>query len=135
MARISATRLDATFSDPGTIQKTHRLMALLAANKTDVFRGALDVFDWCVRQVEEGRQIASIGPEGAPIRELATPLLEAARELQRIRLTAESFDTMAYLIATPPAPTAELRLLMAEARVGRTSGSIVGGAPPSVAEQ
>jgi hypothetical protein len=121
MARATAQRLDATFSDPGTIQKIHRLMTLLEAGKADVFRGALDVFDWCIRQVQEGRQIASISENGTSIRELATPLLEAAREQQHMRLNAEAFDTMAYLVVNPPEPTSELRELMAEARARHTS--------------
>ncbi|CAN5771497.1 hypothetical protein BH11GEM1_BH11GEM1_33780 [soil metagenome] len=61
MARpASAQRLDTSVSDTATVQKAQRLMSVLNTGNADLFRGALDVFDWCVRQVQEGRHIGAI---------------------------------------------------------------------------
>jgi hypothetical protein len=114
MARSTngAVRLDATLTDRPTVERAERLMALLHTGNADLFRGALDVFDWCVRQVQDGRRIASLGDTG-DTREFSTPLLEAARqEDRRIPLHGEAFDRVAELIAAPPKPTADLRELL-----------------------
>lgn len=112
-----AVRLDTSVTDRPTVERAHRLMAMLHAGNTDLFRGALDVFEWCVHQVQEGRHIASLDESGdvARARELSTPLLEAARRHDRITLHAEAFDRVVTLLDAPPEPTPALRQLMAEA--------------------
>lgn len=113
MARGTAKRLDTSVTDAPTVDKASRLMAMLDTGNADLFRGALDVFDWCVRQVREGRHIVATDDSGRSI-ELATPLLEAARGRDRIVLGAAAFDEVVRLVERAPAPTAELRELMAE---------------------
>jgi hypothetical protein len=100
-------------------------MNTLHTGNADLFRGALDVLDWCVRQVQEGRRIASIDPTKSMdgVREFSSPLLEAARHedlddpwVPRVLLLhGEAFDRVVQLIESPPEPTPALRQLMAEA--------------------
>lgn len=122
MGRTAAItpRLDTSVTDAPTINKAQRLMATLHAGNADLFRGALDLLDWCVREVQEGRRIASIDPrDDIPrARQFSTPLLEAARSndhAHRIELHAEAFDQIVQLLDTPVEPTDALRALMADA--------------------
>jgi hypothetical protein len=119
MGRPSAgtPRLDASLTDPPTVQRAQRLMALLQAGNAELFRGALDILEWCVKQVREGRHIASLDETGdvARAREFSSPLLEAARQDdRRLELHAEAFDRVTQLLEAPPQPTPALRELMAE---------------------
>jgi hypothetical protein len=116
MAR-SATpyRLETSVTDAPTVQKAKRLMALLQTGNADLFRGALDILDWCVRQVLEGRHIASIDDRGGMTRELSAPLLDAVRPTERMVLHTEAFDRVVEILQQPSEPTPELRELMAEA--------------------
>lgn len=111
----TARRLDTSVTDAATVQKATRLMGMLEAGNADLFRGALDVFDWCVRQVQEGRHIMATDDAGRAAVELVTPLLEVAREHSRITLHADAFDTVARLVERPAQPTQALRDLMAQA--------------------
>lgn len=110
----TAHRLDASVTDAPTVQKAQRLMAVLDAGNADLFRGALDVLDWCVRQVQEGRHIASVMENGGVARELSTPLLDTARRHNRIVLHTEAFDQVVKLLDRPAQPTPALRDLLAE---------------------
>lgn len=118
-----AKRLDTSVTDSPTVEKAQRLMTVLDTGNADLYRGALDVFDWCVRQVQEGRHIASIDDSGdvARARELSTPMLDAARRHKsnertgRIVLHGEAFDQVTQLLERPAQPTPALRALMAEA--------------------
>lgn len=114
MARSTAVkRLDTSVTDSATVQKATRLMTELETGNADLFRGALDVFDWCVRQVQEGRHIVATDDRG-PAKELVTPLLEAARAHGRMVLHAAAFDEIARVLDRPAQPTDALRELMAE---------------------
>lgn len=117
MARSTAAtqRLDTSVTDTATVAKATRLMSVLETGNADLYRGALDVFDWCVRQVQEGRHIMATDDNGQAAIELVTPLLEAARDHGRIVLHAEAFDQIVELIERPAQPTTFLRELMAEA--------------------
>lgn len=122
MKRTAATtsRLDASITDAPTFNKAQWLMATLQAGNADLFRGALDILDWCVREVQEGRRIASIDPQDdtTRARQFSTPLLEAARlhnRAQRIELHSEAFDQVVHIINHPSPPTDALRALMAAA--------------------
>ncbi len=98
-------------------------MNTLHTGNADLFRGALDVLDWCVREVKEGRRIGSIDPSKNVdgVREFSSPLLDAARHegmeepwAPRV-LHGEAFDRVVQLIESPAEPTPALRQLMAEA--------------------
>lgn len=116
-------RLDTSVTDAPTVEKAQRLMAVLGTGNADLYRGALDVFDWCVRQRQEGRHIASIDESGNVVREreLSTPLLEAAARITptersgHIVLHGEAFDQVTELLDRPAQPTPALRALMADA--------------------
>ncbi|MCC6244919.1 MAG: hypothetical protein IT353_18880 [Gemmatimonadaceae bacterium] len=125
MARQSnAPRFDATLMDAPSVLRAQRLMSTLQTGNADLFRGALDVLDWCVRQVQEGRRIASVDPAKNPdgIREFSSPFLEAARNDETDMpwapraLHAEAFDRVVQLVENPPAPTQAL-LAELESRV------------------
>src|SRR5690606_28264178 len=88
----SPKRLDTSVTDTPTVQKATRLMSTLGTGNADLYRGALDVFDWCVRQVRMGRHIMATDEAGLASVELSTPLLDAARQNNRITLDAEAFD-------------------------------------------
>jgi hypothetical protein len=90
----TAPRLDATLTDMSSVHRAQRLMNTLGTGNADLFRGALDVLDWCVREVQDGRRIGSIDPR----------VLHGA-----------AFDRVMQLIESPPEPTPALRQLMAEA--------------------
>jgi hypothetical protein len=118
-----APRLDATLTDVSSVHRAQRLMNTLRTGNADLFRGALDVLDWCVREVRDGRLIGSIDPDKHVdgIREFSSPLLEAARHehvdapnAPRL-LHGAAFDRVVQLIESPPEPTPALRQLMAEA--------------------
>ena len=113
--RASAQRLDTSVSDARTVQKAQRLMSVLNTGNADLYRGALDVFDWCVRQVQEGRHIGAIDESGHMTRQLVTPLLEAARDHGRITLHSDAFDQIVQVLERPAEPTRALRELMADA--------------------
>ena len=118
MARSATQRLDISVTDAATVQKAQRLASLLATGNADLFRNALEMFDWCVREVRAGRHIMATESdhvEGA--RELLMPLLESARhEHGPLVLHAAAFDRIVEILEQPPAqPTAALRTLMAEA--------------------
>lgn len=116
MARSTAMkRLDTSVTDAPTVQKATRLMAVLDTGNADLYRGALDVFEWCVRQVQEGRHIMATDEVGRAPVELSTPLLEAARGHGRLVLHAEAFDEVVRVLERPAEPTDALRELMAEA--------------------
>lgn len=116
MARSTAPeRLDTSVTDGATIQKAKRLMSTLGTGNADLYRGALDVFDWCVRQVRMGRHIMATDETGGAPVELSTPLLEAARQSNRITLDAAAFDEFVRIRERPAEPTQALRDLMAEA--------------------
>lgn len=116
MARSTmSARLDASVTDAPTVQKAQRLMALLHTGNADLFRGALDVLDWCVRQVQEGRHVASVDDRGGMTRELSAPLLDAVRPPERMELHAEAFDRVVEILQQPAEPTPALRELMAAA--------------------
>ena len=122
MARpASAQRLDTSVSDTATVQKAQRLMSVLNTGNADLFRGALDVFDWCVRQVQEGRHIGAIDESGHMTRELVTPLLEAARDHGRITLDSDAFNQIVQVLERPAQPTPALRELMADAYASHAS--------------
>lgn len=98
-------------------------MNTLDTGNADLFRGALDVLDWCVRQVQEGRRIASVDPSKSMdgMREFSSPLLDAARHedtgvpwAPRV-LHGAAFDRVMQLVESPPEPTPALRRLMDEA--------------------
>jgi hypothetical protein len=109
-------RLDTSVTDALTIQKAQRLMARLRVGNADLYRYALDALDWCVRQRQEGRQIASLGPT-AMVRELSAPYLEAATLDDRVvLLDGAAFDQIVSLNAAHTTPSDELRALMEEAR-------------------
>ncbi len=65
---------------------------------------------------ELGRQIASVSESGAT-REFTIPILERARELNRIAASADAFSQITHLLDNPPRPTAALRALMATSPV------------------
>ncbi len=113
-------RLDTSVTDALTIQKAQRLMARLQVGNADLYRYALDALDWCVRQRQEGRQIASLGPTNAVVRELSAPYLEAAALDDRVvYLDGAAFDQIVSLGAANTTPTAPLQELMDEVRVRR----------------
>lgn len=107
-------RLEAELRDAPSIQRVERLQALLGAGNAELLRNALDLMDWCVGQVRQGRQIASVTETGAT-REFTMPLLERAREQDRMLVSAAAFQQISHLVANPPAPTAALRKLMSAA--------------------
>ena len=108
----STLRLEAQISDPAGIQQVERLRALLGTGNSDLLRDSLQLMDWCVTQIRQGRQIASVTSAGA-VRELSMPTLERARAHDRLFLDPDAFDQMVRLIDTPSAPTDALRDLMA----------------------
>ena len=117
MARSTTAtpRLDTSVTDAATVQKALRLMATLNTGNADLFRGALDVFDWCVQQVQAGRHIMATDESGHAALELITPLLGAARDQGRTVLHTRAFNQVVRLLERPAQPTSALRDLMAEA--------------------
>lgn len=116
MARsTSPKRLDTSVTDAPTVQKAKRLMRTLGTGNADLYRAAIDVFDWCVQQTRQGRHIMATDDSGRPAVELWTPLLDAARASDRITLEAEAFDEVVRILERPGEPTQALRDLVAEA--------------------
>ena len=76
--RATTLRLEAQISDPAGVQQVELLRAVLGAGNADLLRDSLQLMDWCVAQVREGRQIASVPSSGA-VRELSMPTLARAR--------------------------------------------------------
>ena len=111
------SRLDTSVTDALTIQKAQRLMTRLQVGNADLYRFALDALDWCVRQRQEGRQIASLGPTNTMVRELSAPYLESAALDDRVvYLDGAAFDQIVSLGDANTPPPATLRALMNEAR-------------------
>ena len=111
------SRLDTSVTDALTIQKAQRLMARLQVGNADLYRYALDALDWCVRQRQEGRQIASLGPTNTMVRELSAPYLDAAALDDRVvYLDGAAFDQIVSLGDANTPPPATLLALMNEAR-------------------
>ena len=108
----TALRLEATLNDPTDIEQVERLQAVLRTGNADLIRNALQLMDWCVGQIRQGRHIASVTEEGA-VRELDMPVLERARSIDRLRVTDAAYTRMMALIENPPEPTAALRELFA----------------------
>ena len=117
---MSATtlRLEAQITDAAGVQQVERLQAMLGAGNADLLRNALQLMDWCVSQVRQGRQIASVSESGA-VRELSMPILERARAHDRLLFNADAFAQVTQLIDNPPAPTAALRKLMTNKKARR----------------
>ena len=116
-AKTPMSRLDTSVTDALTIQKAQRLMARLQVGNADLYRYALDALDWCVRQRQEGRQIASLGPTNTMVRELSAPYLESAAVDDRVvHLDGAAFDQIVSLGDANTPPPAPLRTLMDEAR-------------------
>ncbi len=108
-------RLDTSVTDAPTVQRATRLMEELDAGNADLYRAALDVFDWCVQQARRGRHIMATDEGGRPAIELSTPHLEAARaSARRITLDGDAFDAVVRILERPGEPTDALRKLMAE---------------------
>lgn len=117
MARHSSKRLDTSVTDAATVEKATRLMGMLDTGNADLYRGALQVFDWCVRQVQDGRHIMATDEAGKPAVELSTPLLDAARGASsRLVLDARAFDEVVRILDHPDQTTDALRDLMAGSR-------------------
>ncbi|WP_373065149.1 hypothetical protein [Gemmatimonas sp.] len=120
----SMTRLDTSVTDAPTIQKAQRLMARLDVGNAELYRCALDALDWCVRQRQEGRQIASLGPANSNIRELSATYLDAASLDERlVYLDGAAFDQIVSLGSTAATPPEALRTLMSEARERATASA------------
>lgn len=116
MARsTSPKRLDTSVTDAPTVRKATRLMSALGTGNADLYRAALDVFDWCVQQTKQGRHIMATDSSGRPAIELWTPLLGAVKADDRITLDAEAFDEVVRILERPGKPTQALRDLVAEA--------------------
>jgi len=83
-AAIRTRRLDTSVTDAPTVEKAQRLMAILETGNADLYRGALDVFDWCVRRTAFYQSLgflplqrAPSAPGNAPL-----PMWLAMRDLQ-----------------------------------------------------
>jgi hypothetical protein len=109
-------RLEAQLTDTASVQQVERLQAVLGAGNADLLRSALQLMDWCVSQVRQGRQIASVSDSGSVVREFSMPLFERARAHGRLLVSTDAFDQMTHLVENPPAPTAALRKLMSSDR-------------------
>lgn len=115
-------RLDTSVTDTPTITKALRLKESLNVGNADLYRSALDVFDWCVREVIAGRRITAVGGRDDAPRELVTPSLqwardtaeELARKTPKIILDSSAFDRVVELVRNPEPPTEELRNLMTQ---------------------
>ncbi|MDQ8153692.1 MAG: DUF1778 domain-containing protein [Gemmatimonadota bacterium] len=116
--RTTTLRMEAHINDPAGVQQVERLRAVLGAGNAELLRESLQLLDWCVTQVREGRQIASVTDTGS-LRELSMPTLERARAQARMQLPPEAFAQVTRLLDQPPAPTDALRDLMA----GRTAAA------------
>ncbi len=113
---ILPNRLDTSVSDAPTIEQAHHLMAQLQIGNADLYRNAVELFGWCVREVQEGRRIASVDHAGQPVREVAMPIMNPARVSRYIVVSGEGAQQIAHLLDNPPAPTEALRALMARTR-------------------
>lgn len=112
----TALRLEATFNDATDVEQVERLQAVLKTGNAELIRNALQLMDWCVRQVRQGRHIASVTDDGA-VREFDMPVLERARATNRISVSDAAYSQMMALIQNPPEPTAGLRELFARPSV------------------
>ncbi len=115
----SPTRLDTSVTDRPTIEQAHQLMAQLEIGNADLYRSAVELLGWCVREVREGRRIASVDDRGEPVREVAMPVLTYARTRRRLTVAEEALEQVVHLVEHPPAPTPALRDLMARTRAMR----------------
>lgn len=109
----SPKRLDTSVTDTATVERATRLMATLRTGNADLYRGALDVLDWCVVQVQNGRHIMATNENGQPALEFSSPLLSAVRPDNHLTLDAEAFDEVVRILERPAEPTQALRDLMA----------------------
>jgi len=108
----TALRLEATFNDATEVEQVERLQAVLRTGNAELIRNALQLMDWCVSQVRQGRHIASVADDGA-VREFDMPVLERARTTNRVSVSDAAYSQMMALIEHPPEPTAGLRDLFA----------------------
>jgi hypothetical protein len=92
-----ALRLEATLNDPADVEQVERLQAVLRTSNADLIRNALQLLDWCVGQIRQGRHIASVTEDGA-VRELDMPVFERARSTDRLRVTDAAYSSMMQLI-------------------------------------
>ncbi|HYW31099.1 MAG TPA: hypothetical protein VE869_06290 [Gemmatimonas sp.] len=95
-------------------------METLDAGNADLFRDALVLMDWWVREIRAGRRIVSVDAQEDILRgrEFSTPLLDSAGTIDRerhIALHGVAFDQVVQILQRPPQPTAALRALVAEA--------------------
>ncbi len=110
-------RIETTLTDELELKQLEWVRSTLGVKKNAaVLRDALVLLAWAVREIMEGRRIASIDRQGSSLREFSSPLLDRATWLQRdtIELTPDGFARVAELVSTPPAPTGELRELLRE---------------------
>lgn len=114
-------RLDTSVSDAPTIEQAHHLMAQLQVGNAELFRNAMELLGWCVREVQDGRRIASISEEGESVREMTMPIISPARVQKRILVNDEGLQQIAHLVENPPAPTPALRDLMVRTRHMKTA--------------
>ena len=108
-------RIETTLTDELELKQLEWVRSTLGVKKNAVvLRDALVLLAWAVREIMEGRRIASIDRQGSSLREFSSPLLDRATWLQRetIELTPDGFARVAELVSTPPAPTGELRELL-----------------------
>jgi|LakMenEpi03Aug12_release.lakeMendotaPanAssembly.Ray.scaffolds.fasta_scaffold78110_2 hypothetical protein len=111
-----ARRLDASVSDAPTVELAHQLMTQLQVGNADLFRGALELLGWCVREVQDGRRIASVGALDESVREVTMPLLSPSRVQRRLVVSEAAAAQIAYLLEQPAAPPPALRELMERTR-------------------
>ncbi len=114
-------RLDTSVSDAPTIEQAYQLMSQLDIGNADLYRNAVELMSWCVREVRDGRRIASIDEDGKSIREVSMPIMNPARVQKRILVSDEGMQQIVHLIENPPEPTQALRDLMARTRQMRTT--------------
>lgn len=115
---VKAVRVEASLTDELDVERLNWLRdALGEAKSASLVREALVVYGWAVRQVLEGRRLASVDPEGRPIQEFTTPLLERATwaawaRREPVKVSPEGLKRISRLVEDPPEPTEELRKLM-----------------------
>jgi hypothetical protein len=111
----TALRLEAVLNDPADVEQVERLRAVLNTGNAELIRNSLQLMDWCVAQVRQGRHITSVTEDGK-MREFDMPVLERARMISQLPVSDEAYTRILGLIESPPAPTAALRELFARPR-------------------
>jgi len=114
-------RLDTSVSDAPTIEQAHHLMAQLQIGNADLYRNALELLGWCVREVQDGRRIASLDEDGANVREVTMPIMSPTRVNKHILVSEAGMQQIVHLLENPPEPTDALRALMARTRQMRST--------------